>query len=96
MVQSIVNNKLKEPSLVIGSNDNALFSGLMAHGVRLAIGMLQTLLRSNLICAEYALDVYIDRRENWVKEEVEGTAKQMDADIIRYGSFLQFNAYTNA
>ncbi|KAB5591907.1 PH-response regulator protein PalA/RIM20 [Ceratobasidium theobromae] len=72
MVQSLINNKLKDPSLAIGSTDNTLFSGLVAHGVRMAI------------------DVYVDRRDNWIKEEVEGTAKQMDAEITRLLQKLNF------
>ncbi|CAE6500532.1 unnamed protein product [Rhizoctonia solani] len=65
MVNSVIDNKLKDPSLVIGNTDNALFAGLVSHGVRVAI------------------EVYIDRRDNWIKEEIEGTAKQMDTDITR-------------
>ncbi|KAF8604259.1 BRO1-domain-containing protein [Ceratobasidium sp. AG-I] len=65
MVQSIANNKLQDPSLVIGNTDNALFSGLVAYGVRMAI------------------EVYVDRRENWIKEEVEGGAKELDTEITR-------------
>ncbi|CAE6515484.1 unnamed protein product [Rhizoctonia solani] len=63
MVNSVIDNKLKDPSLVIGNTDNALFTGLVSHGVRMAI------------------EVYIDRRDNWIKEEVEGIVKQMDADV---------------
>jgi LytS/YehU family sensor histidine kinase len=29
-------------------------------------------------------EVYVDRRDNWIKEEVEGASKLMDADITRY------------
>ncbi|CAE6510041.1 unnamed protein product [Rhizoctonia solani] len=65
MVNSVVDNKLKDPSLAIGNTDNALFSALVSYGVRMAI------------------DVYIDRRDNWIKEEIEGTTKQMDAEITR-------------
>ncbi|KAG8749882.1 pH-response regulator protein palA/rim20, partial [Ceratobasidium sp. 428] len=65
MVQSILSNKLQNPSLVIGDAENALFSGLVAYGVRMAV------------------EVYIDRRENWIKEEVEGKAKELDAEITR-------------
>ncbi|KAF8753374.1 BRO1 protein [Rhizoctonia solani] len=65
MVNSVIDNKLKDPSLVIGNTDNALFTGLVSHGVRMAI------------------EVYIDRRDNWIKEEVEGIVKQMDADVTR-------------
>ncbi|KAG8686668.1 pH-response regulator protein palA/rim20 [Ceratobasidium sp. 395] len=65
MVQSILSNKLQNPSLMIGDAENALFSGLVAYGVRMAV------------------EVYIDRRENWIKEEVEGKAKELDAEITR-------------
>ncbi|CUA73408.1 pH-response regulator protein palA/RIM20 [Cryptococcus neoformans var, neoformans B-3501A] [Rhizoctonia solani] len=65
MVNSMIDNKLKDPSLVIGNTDNALFAGLVSHGVRMAI------------------EVYIDRRDNWIKEEIEGTAKQMDTEVTR-------------
>lgn len=40
MVNSVADNKLKDPSLAIGDTDNALFSGLVPHGVRMAIGAL--------------------------------------------------------
>ncbi|KAG8763567.1 pH-response regulator protein palA/rim20 [Ceratobasidium sp. 423] len=65
MVNSIIDNKLKDPSLAIGNTDNALFAGLVSYGVRMAV------------------EVYVDRRDNWIKEEVEGTVKQMDTDITR-------------
>ena len=29
-------------------------------------------------------EVYVDRRENWIKEEVEGTAKELDTEITRF------------
>ncbi|KAG9103109.1 pH-response regulator protein palA/rim20 [Ceratobasidium sp. 370] len=65
MVQSIISNKLQNPSLMVGDTENALFSGLVAYGVRMAV------------------EVYIDRRENWIKEEVEGKAKELDTEITR-------------
>ncbi|CAE6379605.1 unnamed protein product [Rhizoctonia solani] len=65
MVNSVIDNKLKDPSLAIGNTDNALFAGLVSHGVRTAI------------------EVYVDRRDNWIKEEVEGISKLMDADVTR-------------
>ncbi|KAG9093520.1 pH-response regulator protein palA/rim20 [Ceratobasidium sp. UAMH 11750] len=65
MVQSVISNKLQNPSLMVGDAENALFSGLVAYGVRMAV------------------EVYIDRRENWIKEEVEGKAKELDTEITR-------------
>jgi programmed cell death 6-interacting protein len=38
MVNSVIDNKLKDPSLAIGNTDSALFAGLVSHGVRMAIG----------------------------------------------------------
>ncbi|KAG9122217.1 pH-response regulator protein palA/rim20 [Ceratobasidium sp. 392] len=65
MVKSTISNKLQNPSLIVGDAENALFSGLVAYGVRMAV------------------EVYIDRRENWIKEEVEGKAKELDVEITR-------------
>ncbi|QRV89818.1 vacuolar protein sorting-associated protein BRO1 [Ceratobasidium sp. AG-Ba] len=65
MVQGIVNNKLQNPALMIGDSENALFSGLVAYGVRVAV------------------ELYIDRRDNWIKEEVEGRAKELDAETTK-------------
>lgn len=41
MVNSVIESKLKDPSLAIGNTDNALFAGLVSHGVRMAIGAWQ-------------------------------------------------------
>jgi len=38
MVNGVVDNKLKDPSLAIGNTDNSLFAGLVSYGVRMAIG----------------------------------------------------------
>ncbi|KAG8743647.1 pH-response regulator protein palA/rim20 [Ceratobasidium sp. 414] len=65
MVQSIISNKLQNPSLMVGNTENALFSGLVAYGVRMAV------------------EVYIGRRENWIKEEVEGKARELDTEITK-------------
>lgn len=84
MVQSISNNKLQDPSLVIGNTDNALFSGLVAYGVRMAIGAQPSFASSFSNHTDVILEVYVDRRENWIKEEVEGTAKELDTEITRF------------
>jgi len=39
-------------------------------------------------------EVYVDRRDNWIKEEVEGTVKQMDTEITRYTTARPRSAHT--
>ncbi|CAE6429866.1 unnamed protein product [Rhizoctonia solani] len=63
----MIDNRLKDPSSAIGNTDNALFAGLISYGVRMAI----------------VEEVYVDRRDNWIKEEIEETVKQMNMGITR-------------
>lgn len=81
MVQSAVHVHLADPKAAIG-DDGVIFADLLGWGARVAIGKI-------LICeirrrreadgyAGTSSDIYNDRRQNWLKDEVIDRAQQLD------------------
>ncbi len=85
MAQPIVDPGLQDPKAVVG-NDAVIFGELLGWGARLAIGTFISLV---LMYAElnYLVDIYTDRKQNWIKDEVMDRVRHLDNNIARYATF---------
>ena len=85
MAQSIVDPGLQDPKSVIGS-DAVIFGELLGWGARLAIGAHQPLSCFLLIFARLTYtfaEIYADRRQNWITDEVTTRVRRLDDEVSR-------------
>ena len=81
MVQPLIDPGLQDPKSVVGTN-GVIFGELLGWGARLAIGTPPTL---SVWC--YLIfpitDIYNDRRQNWIREEISERVRRLDDESQR-------------
>jgi programmed cell death 6-interacting protein len=80
MVQSVISEALTEPKTALG-NDAVIFSELLGYGAKVAIGKLELFLMylvTFIRCLRAILEIYQDRRRNWIEEEILARAQRLD------------------
>ena len=86
MVQPVVHAHLADPRAAIG-DDGVIFADLLGWGARVAIGTISICViqgeRRTDGRAGIFIDIYNDRRQNWLKDEVIDRAQQLDDSATR-------------
>lgn len=86
MAQPIVDPGLQDPKKVVGK-DAVIFGELLGWGARLAIG---TCSQSRLVCCSVLIhtlllpEIYNDRRQNWIADEITDRVRRLDDAMARF------------
>lgn len=81
MVQPMIPGGVADPKTALG-NDAVIFGELLGHGAKVAIGGWRLSL-THLAITHISVELYQDRRKNWIEEEITDKARRLDDDCTR-------------
>lgn len=82
VAKPIIPTGINNPSSVVG--DGVILSGLEGWGVRTACGMSALVSLRNYLRPFFMLDIYTDRRNNRIREEIVDVQRQLDNAASQY------------